>query len=358
MVDAAAEQLREMLPADARSWWWPTTAWSTPRADPRLDVDDHPELLDGVRLLGGEARFRHLYCRGGAVDDVVAAWSVLGDRAEVLTRDDALAAGWFGPVAPAVRPRIGDVWSPSRGDFAVMSSRSVPATRRRLGRPARVADVGGDAGPVVPCRGRTLGCPVAELHFFTGTMDCGKSTLALQMDHNHAARGRVGRIFTSHDRAGEAMLSCRLGLPAPTPSRSTADLDFWTYVVDALTARRAGSTTWSATRRSSTPPRRSTSWPGSSTSCRSTSSRSASSPTSAPRCSRARRLVELADRINVLQVEALCWCGERATHNARTETARWSPRARSSSSATSSSATSARAGGRLRGAVPRTTGAG
>jgi thymidine kinase len=32
-----------------------------------------------------------------------------------------------------------------------------------------------------------------------------------------------------------------------------------------------------------------------------------------------RRLVEIADRMNVLQVEALCWCGKRATHNARTE---------------------------------------
>jgi thymidine kinase len=30
------------------------------------------------------------------------------------------------------------------------------------------------------------------------------------------------------------------------------------------------------------------------------------------------RLVELADRVQTLQVEALCWCGARATHNART----------------------------------------
>jgi len=30
-----------------------------------------------------------------------------------------------------------------------------------------------------------------------------------------------------------------------------------------------------------------------------------------------RRLIELADRVEVLQVEALCWCGRRATHNAR-----------------------------------------
>ena len=53
---------------------------------------------------------------------------------------------------------------------------------------------------------------MAELQFFTGTMDSGKSTLALQTNHNHAARGRVGRIFTSHDRAGDAVVSSRLGL--------------------------------------------------------------------------------------------------------------------------------------------------
>ncbi|HEY0692799.1 MAG TPA: thymidine kinase, partial [Kribbella sp.] len=35
---------------------------------------------------------------------------------------------------------------------------------------------------------------MADLLYFTGTMDCGKSTLALQMDHNHKARGRLGRI--------------------------------------------------------------------------------------------------------------------------------------------------------------------
>ena len=31
----------------------------------------------------------------------------------------------------------------------------------------------------------------------------------------------------------------------------------------------------------------------------------------------ARRLIELADRVQTLQVEALCWCGRKATHNAR-----------------------------------------
>ena len=53
---------------------------------------------------------------------------------------------------------------------------------------------------------------MAELVFFSGTMDCGKSTLALQLDHNHAARGRRGLIFSRDDRAGSDRLSSRLGL--------------------------------------------------------------------------------------------------------------------------------------------------
>ena len=112
MVDAAAEQLRETLPADVRILVVADHGMVDSPAERRIDVDEHPELLDGVALLGGEARFRHLYCRGGAVDDVVAAWrAVLGERAEVLTRDDALARGWFGAGharrTPAARRRGG-----------------------------------------------------------------------------------------------------------------------------------------------------------------------------------------------------------------------------------------------------------
>src|SRR4029079_5449213 len=75
---------------------------------------------------------------------------------------------------------------------------------------------------------------MAVLHFFTGTMDSGKSTLALQTNHNHAARGRVGRLFTTHDRAGEATLSSRLGLTHDA-LEVTTEFDFWRFVVTTLT---------------------------------------------------------------------------------------------------------------------------
>jgi len=159
---------------------------------------------------------------------------------------------------------------------------------------------------------------VAELQFFTGTMDSGKSTLALQTNHNHAARGRVGRMFTTHDRAGEAVLSSRLGLSHQAIEVS-GDFDFWKYVVDSLTHGARIDYLICDEAQFYTPLQveqmarivdelqidvfafgiltdfRTQLFSGSA------------------------RLVELADRVNVLQVEALCWCGKRATHNARTQ---------------------------------------
>jgi thymidine kinase len=71
---------------------------------------------------------------------------------------------------------------------------------------------------------------VAELVFFSGTMDCGKSTLALQMDYNHRARGRGGVRFSCNDRAGDSTISSRLGLQTDAVEVRT-DTDFWEEVV-------------------------------------------------------------------------------------------------------------------------------
>jgi thymidine kinase len=158
---------------------------------------------------------------------------------------------------------------------------------------------------------------VAELVFFCGTMDCGKSTLALQTDHNHAARGRRGLICTRLDRAGASVLSSRLGLSV-NAVEVTDDLDFWDLVVRRRTsadavdylicdeaqfyspeqieqlARLVDEMSVDVYAFGITADFRTRLFPGS------------------------QRLVELADRVEVLQVEALCWCGRRGTHNART----------------------------------------
>ncbi|WP_106818905.1 thymidine kinase [Janibacter massiliensis] len=157
---------------------------------------------------------------------------------------------------------------------------------------------------------------MAELVFWSGTMDCGKSTLALQIDHNHRARGRRGLIFTRLDRAGDHVLSSRLGL-STAANEVPEDLDLWDTVVDQLTAGDRIDYLLCDEVQFYTPAQveqlaqivddldidvfafgitadfRARLFPGS------------------------QRLIELADRVQVLQVEALCWCGRRGTHNAR-----------------------------------------
>jgi thymidine kinase len=50
------------------------------------------------------------------------------------------------------------------------------------------------------------------LRFCYGPMDCGKSTLALQIDHNHARQGRRGLLLVRHDRSGIPQISSRIGI--------------------------------------------------------------------------------------------------------------------------------------------------
>ena len=137
-VDAQAEQLRDALPERARLLVIADHGMVDSPPEARVDVDSgdraDAHLRDGVQLVGGEARFRHLYCRGGAVDDVVAAWRArLGERAEVITRDEAVERGWFGALEAGVRARVGDVLVAARGDLAVLASADFPIERRMVG---------------------------------------------------------------------------------------------------------------------------------------------------------------------------------------------------------------------------------
>ena len=133
-IDAQAEQLRDALPGQVRLLVVADHGMVDSPPDHRVDVDQHPALRDGVVLLGGEARFRHLYCAAGAVEDVAAGWrETLGERAAVLTRDQAVARGWFGDVHASVGPRIGDVLVACHGDHAVVATEAFPYEATLLG---------------------------------------------------------------------------------------------------------------------------------------------------------------------------------------------------------------------------------
>ncbi|CAA9214084.1 MAG: Thymidine kinase [uncultured Corynebacteriales bacterium] len=176
---------------------------------------------------------------------------------------------------------------------------------------------GGRGVAAVPASGDRRRYPApAALAFFHGPMDCGKSTLALQIDHNQARQGRCGLLLVRHDRSGPARISSRLGM-SRTAIEITDELDLVELVrsrwaagarVDYLVVDEAQFLAPAQVEAlvdlvddshvdvyafGITTDFRGRLFPGS------------------------QRLLELADSVEQLQVEVLCWCGRPGRLNAR-----------------------------------------
>ena len=156
----------------------------------------------------------------------------------------------------------------------------------------------------------------AQLKFFYGPMDCGKSTLALQIDHNHARQGRHGLLLVRIDRSGGPTITTRVGLSRPAIDVG-ADTDIRALVrsewaagraVDYLIVDEAGFLDPAHVEQLAelvddwhvdvycfgiATDFRTRLLPG------------------------AQRLIELADAIEPVHVEVLCWCGRPGQLNAR-----------------------------------------
>ncbi len=157
---------------------------------------------------------------------------------------------------------------------------------------------------------------MGRLTFFYGTMNCGKSTLALQIAHNARTAGKHCLLLTKHDRGGST-ISSRIGLEQPAVIVYDG-FDLHAYVAGLLAggtpvdviicdeaqfyapaqveqlARLADESDLDVQCFGLLSDFTTSLFPGS------------------------RRLLELADRREELQVEARCWCGERGLLNART----------------------------------------
>jgi predicted AlkP superfamily pyrophosphatase or phosphodiesterase len=78
------------------------------------------EVLDEVSFQSGEGRFRWLHARPGRADALLAvAQAHHGGDAWVLSQDQMVDEGWFGPrVSDAARARLGDVALVAKGTVA------------------------------------------------------------------------------------------------------------------------------------------------------------------------------------------------------------------------------------------------
>jgi len=152
---------------------------------------------------------------------------------------------------------------------------------------------------------------MATLRFSFGTMGSGKSTLALQIHHNLAVRDRQGLLLTKLDRDGTQVTS-RLGVSAPavevTPdidlfelaqSRMPIDfvvcdeVQFYSIAQCDQLARVADDLNVDVYAFGLITDFKGLLFEGT------------------------KRMLEVANERVEMQVEARCWCGSRATHNAR-----------------------------------------
>ncbi|GGO80148.1 alkaline phosphatase family protein [Nonomuraea cavernae] len=119
IVDQMAERLAQTLPGG--SALYVTADHGMVNASDKIEVDAEPALTRGVALLGGEARARHIYTEEGAAGEVLDAWrETLAGRAWVVSRQEAVESGWFGPTVRAEwLPRIGDVLAVPYTDLAL-----------------------------------------------------------------------------------------------------------------------------------------------------------------------------------------------------------------------------------------------
>jgi hypothetical protein len=142
IVDRIAERIATGVGSDAHMYVTADHGMVFVPEDAKVDFDGTAALRDGVVALAGEPRMRHVHTQAGATMDVLHAWRErLGDGWVVITADDAVAAGMFGPVVTSdARARIGDVIALAMGNGGVVERRKLPRLAAMPGQHGSLTD--------------------------------------------------------------------------------------------------------------------------------------------------------------------------------------------------------------------------
>jgi predicted AlkP superfamily pyrophosphatase or phosphodiesterase len=142
LIDAGARLLADRLPAHARLLVTADHGMLDVPEHAKLDYDAEPLLREGIELLAGEARVRYLHVAPGALEAVRARWTdVLGDGMAMLSKEEAIARGWFGPsVSDAASARIGDLIAVSVSELAVVRRKAESRNASLVGHHGALTD--------------------------------------------------------------------------------------------------------------------------------------------------------------------------------------------------------------------------
>jgi hypothetical protein len=106
-VDGLISQLTATLPP--KTYFALASDHGMVNVEEKLVLGKENSLMEGVTLLGGEPRARHLYVRDGAIADVQGRWvAELGDRADLYTKE-SIAPLLGGEITVNSHERLGDL---------------------------------------------------------------------------------------------------------------------------------------------------------------------------------------------------------------------------------------------------------
>ena len=125
--------LRDRLPKGTRLWV--TADHGMINVSEKLILGQDNNLMANVTLVGGEPRARHIYVRDGAINETVAIWrEFLGDKADVFSRDEVIAAELFGPeVSLDSRERMGDLIAIAKGEMILVDPTRIKEESKMIG---------------------------------------------------------------------------------------------------------------------------------------------------------------------------------------------------------------------------------
>ena len=142
LIDRGVQLLVDRLPPDTRLLVTADHGMIDVPESAKVDYDDEPMLAAGVALIAGEARVRYLYVEPGELEAVRARWiDRVGDRMAILTRDEAIDRGWYGPiVTDDARHRIGDLVAVAVTDMSIVRRKAESRSSMLIGHHGGLSD--------------------------------------------------------------------------------------------------------------------------------------------------------------------------------------------------------------------------
>jgi hypothetical protein len=125
--------LRDRLPKGTRLWV--TADHGMINVGEKIILGQDNNLMTNITLLGGEPRARHIYVREGAIAETVASWrEFLGNKADVFSRDEVIAAELFGPdISIDSSERMGDLIAIAKGEMILIDPTRIKEESKMVG---------------------------------------------------------------------------------------------------------------------------------------------------------------------------------------------------------------------------------